>query len=213
MFNGKNKSELTKQYNKLKASGPHEKGSPSFTKMKELEFAIRAKSGWGKVDEVRDVEQVDEATADIHPEANKAMKPYRVHLKKHGYKVQHQGAASELHVHPSGHSVRLYHMPGNGEEPIHNVTFMNAQKGRMAEPIGSAEHLAHKLKGVHHFGEATVPAPKAPVKESALGDALGSEEGVKKSTVKKDEYGNEVKHPARSLARKAMKKFSTKKGA
>ena len=244
MFNGKNKSELTKQYNNLKANGPHEKGSPSFTKMKELEFAIRAKSGWGKVDEVRDVEQVDEATADIHPEANKAMKPYRVHLKKHGYKVQHQGAASELHVHPSGHSVRLYHMPGNGEEPIHNVTFMNAQKGRMAEPIGSAEHLAHKLKGVHHFGEATVPAPneddegyythkeihgknavskedwkkgirkpKAPVKESALGDALGSEEGVKKIAPKKDEYGNEVKHPARSLARKAMKKFSTKKGA
>ena len=298
MFNGKNKSELTKQYNNLKASGPHKKGSPSFTKMKELEFAIRAKSGWGKVDEVRDVEQVDEkletetikhpkgerpkgigwvlksageqtgkdhsvwerkfkrvggvkeeveldeATADIHPEANKAMKPYRVHLKKHGYKVQHQGAASELHVHPSGHSVRLYHMPGNGEELIHNVTFMNAQKGRMAEPIGSAEHLAHKLKVVHHFGEATVPAPseddegyythkeihgknavskedwkkgirkpKAPVKESALGDALGSEEGVKKIAPKKDEYGNEVKHPARSLARKAMKKFSTKKGA
>jgi len=55
--------------------------------------------------------------------------------------------------------------------------------------------------------------PKAPVKESTLGDALGSEEGVKKSTVKKDEYGNEVKHPARSLARKAMKKFATKKGA
>ena len=55
--------------------------------------------------------------------------------------------------------------------------------------------------------------PKAPVKESALGDALGSEEGVKKSTVKKDEYDNEVKHPARSLARKAMKKFATKKGA
>ena len=200
--------------------------------------------GNGEQSMAKEEVELDEATADIHPEANKAMKPYRVHLKKHGYKVQHQGAASELHAHPSGHSVRLYHMPGNGEEPIHNVTFMNAQKGRMAEPIGSAEHLAHKLKGVHHFGEATVPAPseddegyythkeihgknavskedwkkgirkpKAPVKESALGDALGSEEGVKKSTVKKDEYGNEVKHPTRSLARKAMKKFATKKGA
>ena len=55
--------------------------------------------------------------------------------------------------------------------------------------------------------------PKAPVKESALGDILGSEEGVKKIAPKKDEYGNEVKHPARSLARKAMKKFATKKGA
>ena len=55
--------------------------------------------------------------------------------------------------------------------------------------------------------------PKAPVKESALGDILGSEEGVKKIAPKKDEYGNEVKHPARSLARKAMKTFATKKGA
>jgi len=51
MFKGKNKSELMSQYNKLKASGPHKKGSPAFTKMKELAFAIRAKSGWGKVKE------------------------------------------------------------------------------------------------------------------------------------------------------------------
>lgn len=55
--------------------------------------------------------------------------------------------------------------------------------------------------------------PKAPVKESALGDILGSEEGVKKIAPKKDEYGNEIKNPARSLARKAMKTFATKKGA
>ena len=39
------------------------------------------------------------------------------------------------------------------------------------------------------------------------------EKGVKKIAPNKDEYGNEVKHPARSLARKAMKKFATKKGA
>ena len=51
MFSGKNKSELMSQYNKLKASGPHKTGSPAFTKMKELAFAIRAKSGWGKVKE------------------------------------------------------------------------------------------------------------------------------------------------------------------
>jgi len=51
MFDGKTKEELMSQYNKLKASGPHKKGSPAFTKMKELAFAIRAKSGWGKVKE------------------------------------------------------------------------------------------------------------------------------------------------------------------
>lgn len=55
-YAGKDKAELTKAYNKLKASGPHKKGSPEFGKMRELAFAIRAKSDWGKVQE----EQLDE---------------------------------------------------------------------------------------------------------------------------------------------------------
>ena len=55
-YEGKTKEELLKQYRKLKASGPHEKGSAAYEKMKELGFAVRAKSGWGKVKE----EQVDE---------------------------------------------------------------------------------------------------------------------------------------------------------
>ena len=50
-YAGKSKAELTSQYNKLKASGPHKKGSPEFGKMRELAFAIRAKSDWGKVQE------------------------------------------------------------------------------------------------------------------------------------------------------------------
>ena len=58
-YAGKDKAELTKAYNKLKASGPHKKGSPEFGKMRELAFAIRAKSGWGKVQE----EQLDEKFA------------------------------------------------------------------------------------------------------------------------------------------------------
>ena len=61
MFNGKNKSELMSQYNKLKASGPHKKGSPAFTKMKELAFAIRAKSGWGKVKESKQLDEISPA--------------------------------------------------------------------------------------------------------------------------------------------------------
>jgi len=56
--------------------------------------------------------------------------------------------------------------------------------------------------------------PKAPVKQSSLGKMLVTgEKGVKKIAPKKDEYGNEIKNPARSLARKAMKTFATKKGA
>lgn len=55
MFAGKDKAELEAQYARLKKSGPHAKGSHEYTKMKELAFAIRAKSGWGKVGEEVDV--------------------------------------------------------------------------------------------------------------------------------------------------------------
>lgn len=55
-YKGKSKSELLKAYNHLKKTGPHEKGSKQFENMKELAFAIRAKSDWGKVQE----EQVEE---------------------------------------------------------------------------------------------------------------------------------------------------------
>lgn len=49
-YAGKTKSELVKAYNSLKASGPHKKGSAEYGRMRELAFAIRAKSGWGKVE-------------------------------------------------------------------------------------------------------------------------------------------------------------------
>lgn len=49
-YKGKTKAELLKQYNALKARGPHKKGSPEFGRMRELAFAIRAKGGWGKVE-------------------------------------------------------------------------------------------------------------------------------------------------------------------
>ena len=68
-YAGKDKAELTKAYNKLKASGPHKKGSPEFGKMRELAFAIRAKSGWGKVQE----EQLDE----LSPETIKSAQAKR----------------------------------------------------------------------------------------------------------------------------------------
>lgn len=50
MFKGMSKAELESELAKLKKSGPHKKGSPEYTKEKELMFAIRAKTGWGKVD-------------------------------------------------------------------------------------------------------------------------------------------------------------------
>ena len=48
-YSGKTKSELLKAYNALKKSGPHPKGSDEYGRMRELAFAIRAKTGWGKV--------------------------------------------------------------------------------------------------------------------------------------------------------------------
>lgn len=54
-YKGKNKAELLKSYNALKARGPHKKGSPEYGRMRELAFAIRAKGGWGKVAEAREV--------------------------------------------------------------------------------------------------------------------------------------------------------------
>jgi len=48
-YHGKSKAELLKSYNALKKSGPHHKGTPEYGRMRELAFAIRAKGGWGKV--------------------------------------------------------------------------------------------------------------------------------------------------------------------
>jgi len=48
-YKGKTKAELLRMYNELKKSGPHKRGSPEFGRMRELAFAVRAKSDWGKV--------------------------------------------------------------------------------------------------------------------------------------------------------------------
>jgi len=48
-YSGKTKSQLLKSYNALKKSGPHKRGSDEYGRMRELAFAIRAKSDWGKV--------------------------------------------------------------------------------------------------------------------------------------------------------------------
>jgi len=51
MFAGKTVAALKAELKKLKASGPHKKGSEEYTKQQEVTFAIRAKTGWGKVTE------------------------------------------------------------------------------------------------------------------------------------------------------------------
>jgi hypothetical protein len=48
-YKGRSLEELRKAYAALKRSGPHKRGSPEFGRMRELAFAIRAKTGWGGV--------------------------------------------------------------------------------------------------------------------------------------------------------------------
>ena len=48
-YAGRTLESLRGEYNDLKESGPHKEGSAKWEKMKELSFAIRAKTGWGKV--------------------------------------------------------------------------------------------------------------------------------------------------------------------
>lgn len=46
MWDGWTKAELEAELSKLKKTGPHAKGSSEYTKEKEINFALRAKSGW-----------------------------------------------------------------------------------------------------------------------------------------------------------------------
>lgn len=74
-YEGKTKAELLKSYNALKKSGPHKKGSKEYGRMRELAFAIRAKSGWGKVEGT-------EPTGDALEEKQKAPRnPWAVGMK------------------------------------------------------------------------------------------------------------------------------------
>jgi hypothetical protein len=48
-YKGRSIEDLRSSLATLKKSGPHKKGSEDYGRMRELQFAIRAKSGWGKV--------------------------------------------------------------------------------------------------------------------------------------------------------------------
>lgn len=60
-YKGWSLAELRKAYNALKDKGPHKKGSPELGRLRELAFAIRAKTGWGKVKEEEKTYDISEA--------------------------------------------------------------------------------------------------------------------------------------------------------
>lgn len=92
------------------------------------------------------------------------------------------------------------------------------ETGKFGDRIVKAPHklVTNYSRGrwrelVKKYSRISEVAENLPMrKESALGDLLGSEKGVRKISPRKDEYGNEIKNPARSLARKAMKSFAAK---
>lgn len=71
MFDGKTVTQLQHELNALLKAGPHPKDSPGFTKVKELEFAIRAKKAkggkWGGV--MHDNKKADEEDCAMTMEA------------------------------------------------------------------------------------------------------------------------------------------------
>lgn len=58
-YKGVGLEQLRSRLAKLKKSGPHKKGSKEYGTMKELQFAIRAKTGWGKVEEAAKPDYID----------------------------------------------------------------------------------------------------------------------------------------------------------
>ena len=142
MFNGKSKSELMSQYNKLKASGPHKKGSPENTKMHELAFAIRAKSGWGKVKEAEAPQHYAQSSpmsnggrSDTFLEsADKKKMPSMTHIKK--MCADGKSVAEICKMHPDCDHKELKKMVADCKKKM------------------IKESMNHKLKAAHHAGKS-----------------------------------------------------------
>ena len=102
MFKGKTKAELEKELTKLHKSGPHKRGSPEDTKQKELNFAIRAKSGWkeGIEEEVNeDFASVEKAVAKNPKIKDPAAVAAAIGRKKLGQKeMTRRSVAGRKHV-------------------------------------------------------------------------------------------------------------------
>lgn len=48
MWDGWSQSDLQVERSKLKSSGPHDSGSAGATRLRQVNFALRAKHHWGK---------------------------------------------------------------------------------------------------------------------------------------------------------------------
>jgi hypothetical protein len=116
-YKGKTKAELLKHYNKLKKSGPHKKGSKEYGTMRELSFAIRAKSGWGKVKEAEiPSDQVDMGAGLGAGRSNKVLES---NMKKTCEAAYHEGKSHGL----GGHAYTCRHDEGTDEHMHYHKGF------------------------------------------------------------------------------------------
>jgi hypothetical protein len=148
MFAGKTKSELVSQYNKLKASGPHKLGSAENTKMKELAFAIRAKSDWGKVKEAEAPQNFAQSSpmsnggrSDTFLEGrtkadDKAEKAGKKVTKDLEYDMKHKGKDDNK-------------AEKAGKKVTKDIEYDEKKKKKAVK-----ESAEHKLKAAHHAGKS-----------------------------------------------------------
>ena len=196
MFAGKTKSELQKQYNHLKASGPHHKGTPEYTKMKELAFAIRAKSGWGKMDE----EETDEGAGVMHFKDQQAKakgeKTFKLGGKEFPVKEEkkeprskgtafdpevaksmfaHKDDHPRYDVHDTGYSKRYTRKHEDDMEKDDDEVKSDAPK-KKGRPKGPAKGPERTTKGAwKHKGERKVKEDGIPITDRGEYDNEGNE--------------------------------------
>lgn len=145
-YKGKTKAELQKAYNALKARGPHKKNSPEFGRMRELAFAIRAKSGWGKVSE-QGAEQVDEVAPKGWEGTVKAM-------KKHKGEIDNPWALAHW-MKGKGYKSHKKEDMAEGDIPsVSGVDTMGAGLGAGRSDKTLEEGMNTKLRAAHHAGRA-----------------------------------------------------------
>jgi len=182
MFDGKSKAELKSAYNKLKASGPHKQGSPEFTKMKELAFAIRAKGDWGKVEEDLEIKSIKDKEIDLEDPMNDEVEALRKDSPKEKRevldKVEHDMKESIRQIDEISSETATKYKDASRED----------SNKRTIDGEYFSRNQTNRLKGMYTAdqklnGKAKVPATKSPVKENSFFDYVNKiEETITKKT-------------------------------
>ena len=198
MFKGKTKVELEKQLAALHKSGPHKKGSPEYTKQQELNFAIRAKSGWKEsVEEESDADKTAKDTKKTFPNVKHLTKAGNPDWKKHGFKDMpvKEGAKVDRMV---KHIAKSEREAGKSKDEAEDIAWATANK---------RGYLDNKNK--KKVKEADIPSTQGV---DTMGAGLGAGrsqatlEGKKPDFLDLDKDGNKKESMKKAAADKKKKK-------